>query len=71
MLRRERSHRTGRGVAEHVVVERGELEAILDGVPYPLGEGDALYFEADIPHRFDNVGEGVCSYYLVIDPNGA
>ena len=56
-----------RGVTEYVVVERGRLRAILGGEDYLMEEGDALYFEADIPHRFDNVGRGECSYYLVID----
>jgi transcriptional regulator with XRE-family HTH domain len=56
-----------RGVEEYVVVERGWLKAILGGEDYLLEEGDALYFEADVPHRFDNAGEGECSYYLVID----
>ena len=56
-----------RGVAEYVVVERGRLRALLGGDEYFLDEGDALYFEADITHRFDNAGEGECSYYLVID----
>ena len=55
-----------KGVEEHIVVERGELEAILDGERYLLREGDALYFAADVPHRFDNVGRGECAYYLVI-----
>jgi len=54
------------GVEEHIVVERGSLRAMLAGEEYFLGEGDALYFEADMPHRFDNVGKGTCSYYLVI-----
>ena len=35
-----------------------------------LEEGDAVYFEADVPHRFDNAGEGECSYYLVISSGG-
>jgi quercetin dioxygenase-like cupin family protein len=35
-----------------------------------LGEGDALYFEADVRHRFDNAGKGECSYYLVISSRG-
>jgi transcriptional regulator with XRE-family HTH domain len=59
-----------RGVQEHVVVEKGELAAILGGEEYRLREGDAIYFEADVPHRFDNLGAGTCSYYLVIDSAG-
>ncbi|HKH78219.1 MAG TPA: cupin domain-containing protein [Rubrobacteraceae bacterium] len=38
---------------------------------YLLQEGDSLYFEADVAHRFDNAGEGPCSYYLVIVSKGA
>ncbi len=60
-----------RGVEEYVVVERGRLRAIIGGGDYLLDEGDALYFEADVPHRFDNVGERECSYYLVIDSKGS
>ena len=60
-----------RGVEEYVVVEWGRLRAILGGEEYLLEEGDALYFEADVPHRFDNAGEGECGYYLVIDSNGS
>jgi transcriptional regulator with XRE-family HTH domain len=60
-----------KGVAEYVVVERGRLRAVLGGEEYLLEEGDALYFEADVAHRFDNAGEGECSYYLVISSGGA
>ena len=56
-----------RAVEEYVVVERGRLRAVLGGEDYLLEEGDALYFEADVPHRFDNAGKGECSFYLVID----
>ena len=59
-----------RGVEEYVVVERGRLRAVLGGDEYLLEEGDAAYFEADVAHRFENVGEGACSYYLVIDSRG-
>jgi len=59
-----------RGVEEHIVVERGTLRAILGSEEYLLREGDAVYFEADVPHRFDNAGEGECSYYLVISSQG-
>ncbi len=54
------------GVEEYLVVERGRLRAVLGGEDYLLEEGDALYFEANIPHRFDNVEVGECSYYVVI-----
>jgi transcriptional regulator with XRE-family HTH domain len=60
-----------RGVSEYVVVERGRLRALLGTDEYFLERGDALYFEADVTHRFDNAGEGECSYYLVIDSNAS
>jgi transcriptional regulator with XRE-family HTH domain len=59
------------GVEEYIVVERGQLRAVLGGEEYLLEEGDALYFEANVAHRFDNAGEGECSYYLVIDSKGS
>jgi transcriptional regulator with XRE-family HTH domain len=59
-----------RGVEEYLVVERGRLRAILGGEEYLLDEGDAIYFAAEVPHRFDNAGEVECSYYLVIDSKG-
>jgi transcriptional regulator with XRE-family HTH domain len=58
------------GVEEHVVVEKGRLKAVIGGEEYLLEEGDALYFEADASHRFDNTGDGECSYYLVIVSKG-
>ncbi|CAN5717868.1 helix-turn-helix domain-containing protein [soil metagenome] len=60
-----------RGVEEYIVVERGRLVATLDGEKHVLEEGDAMYFEADVTHRFDNAGVGECSYYLVIDSGRA
>jgi len=57
-----------RGVEEYLLVEKGRLRVILGGEEYVLDEGDSAYFEADVTHRFDNVGEGECSYYVVIDP---
>ena len=60
-----------RGVEEYVAAEKGRLRAVLGGEEYLLEEGDALYFEADMSHRFDNAGNGQCSYYLVIVSKGA
>jgi transcriptional regulator with XRE-family HTH domain len=59
-----------RGVEEYVVVEKGRLKAVIGGEEHLLEEGDALYFEADASHRFDNTGDGECSYYLVIVSKG-
>ena len=59
-----------RGVEEYVAVEKGSLRVVIGGGEHSLGEGDALYFEADVPHRFDNTGDGECSYYLVIVSKG-
>lgn len=60
-----------RGVEEYLVVESGRLRAVLGGEEHLLEEGDALYFEADVAHRFDNAGEGEASYYLVISARDA
>ena len=54
------------GVEQYMVVEQGKLRATLDGEEYLLNEGDALYFSADRQHRFDNIGDGPCSYYVVL-----
>ena len=59
-----------RGVDEYVVVESGRLRVVLDGEAYLLEEGDAVYFEADVARKFDNAGEGECSYYLVVVSKG-
>jgi transcriptional regulator with XRE-family HTH domain len=59
-----------RGVEEYVAVEKGRLRAVIGDEEYLLEEGDALYFEADVSHRFDNIGDGECSYYLVIVSKG-
>ena len=59
-----------RGVEEYVVVEKGRLRTFVGDEEHLLEAGDALYFEADVSHRFDNAGDGECSYYLVIVTNG-
>ena len=56
----------GRGSHKYLVVEQGKLKVTLDMTEYCLEQGDAFYFDADVRQRFDNIGQGVCSYYLVI-----
>jgi len=60
-----------KGTEKYLVVERGTLVVTLSGEDYRVGPGDALYFEADAPHRFTNAGRGVCSYFLVISQRAA
>lgn len=55
-----------RGAEKYVVVEQGRLRVVLPGGAHLVDAGDALYFECDVAHRFENAGKGVCSYYLVI-----
>jgi transcriptional regulator with XRE-family HTH domain len=54
------------GVEQYVIVERGRLQVTVGVEEYALETGDALHFEADASHRFDNAGEGECGYYSVI-----
>lgn len=56
-----------RGTEGYVVVGSGTLRAVIGGEAYLLETGDALYFDADVAHRFDNAGEGGCCYYAVFD----
>lgn len=55
-----------KGVEGYVAVERGRVGVVIGVEERRLEEGDALYFEADVGHRFDNTGEGECIYYLVV-----
>jgi transcriptional regulator with XRE-family HTH domain len=55
-----------KGTEKYLVVERGRLRVVIEGRDHFLNAGDSFYFEADAPHRFDNAGKGVCSYYLVV-----
>ena len=54
------------GTEKFLVVEQGKLRVVIEGQNHVLNAGDSLYFEADTPHRFDNTGRGICSYYLVV-----
>jgi quercetin dioxygenase-like cupin family protein len=39
-----------------VYVARGSLEVDLDGDVHALGEGDALLFDGEVPHRLRRTG---------------
>ena len=44
------------GARETAVVTGGRLRLVCDGETYDLGEGDAVTFDADLPHHFVNPG---------------
>jgi transcriptional regulator with XRE-family HTH domain len=54
------------GSRETAVVLSGRLSLVCDGVPHELGEGDAVTFDADLPHHFENPGRGAAQFMSVI-----
>jgi len=51
-------------------VIKGELEVRLGKERYYLKEGDSIYFQSRIPHRFKNTGEGkVISIWAMTPPS--
>ena len=57
------------GVQEYIFVGSGRLRIELGNPVFKdeLGEGDSFFFEADTEHRFIDVGDEECRYFLVID----
>ena len=55
------------GTRENIVVVQGAVEIKAGGEPpRVLGEGDAILFEADVPHRYRNLGSTEVVLYLVM-----
>lgn len=61
----ERADAHRHGTVENLVVAAGTVEVIVGKQPYILGEGDALVFEADVPHVYRNMTGGPALVYLV------
>jgi quercetin dioxygenase-like cupin family protein len=61
-----------KGVQEFIFVAKGKLKVELGNGSFEdeLEEGDSFYFEADTEHRFMNLTDEECHYYLVIDSSG-
>jgi transcriptional regulator with XRE-family HTH domain len=45
------------GSRETILVTRGAVAFVCDGVRHDLSEGDAVTFDADLPHCFENPGK--------------
>ena len=54
------------GSRETAVVQEGTVELVIDSARHALREGDAVTFDADLPHHFENPGDGEASFYAVV-----
>ncbi|MGI8439839.1 MAG: helix-turn-helix domain-containing protein [Thermoleophilaceae bacterium] len=54
------------GSRETAVVLSGRLRLVCDGAPYELEQGDAVTFDADLPHHFHNPDATEASLLAVV-----
>jgi len=55
------------GTVENLVVTQGAVEVLVGReAPKLLGEGDAILFQADVPHRYRNMRSVEAALYLVM-----
>lgn len=62
----EQAHAHPPGTVENLVVSAGNVEVGVDGRKHPLQTGDAIWFAADTPHHYRNLGENEAVMYLVM-----
>ncbi|MGI8597521.1 MAG: helix-turn-helix domain-containing protein [Thermoleophilaceae bacterium] len=54
------------GSRETAVVTIGRLTLLCDGAAHDLAEGDAVTFDADLPHHFENPGQDEARFFAVV-----
>jgi transcriptional regulator with XRE-family HTH domain len=54
------------GSRETAVALKGVVRLVCDGMAHDLAEGDAVTFDADLPHHFENPGRGESQFMSVI-----
>ncbi len=54
------------GSRETAIVHGGTVTFACDGDRYELGPGDAVTFDADLPHHFENRGNDRATLYAVV-----
>ena len=54
------------GSRETAVVESGRVTLVIDGARHDLRTGDSVTFDADLPHHFENPGQGQASLLAVV-----
>ena len=54
------------GSRETIYVSSGSAALVVDGERYELGDGDAVTFDADLPHHFENQGDEPAELLAVV-----
>ena len=54
------------GSRETAVVQSGRVRLMCAGVAHDLADGDAVTFDADLPHHFENRGEADARFLAVV-----
>jgi len=54
------------GSRETAIVDRGPVPFVCGGAAHDLEDGDSVTFDADLPHHFENPGEGEARFYAVV-----
>jgi transcriptional regulator with XRE-family HTH domain len=54
------------GSRETAIVTSGRLRLVCDGATHDLAEGDAVTFDADLPHHFENPGRREAHFLAVV-----
>ncbi len=54
------------GSRETAVILSGTIALIVDGSRHELDEGDAVTFDADLPHHFENESDEPARFLAVI-----
>jgi transcriptional regulator with XRE-family HTH domain len=54
------------GTTENLIVSSGALHLLVDTESFSLDAGDAVFFEADVPHEYHNPGDDEAVMFLVM-----
>ena len=54
------------GSRETAIVESGRIRLVCGGADHDLEDGDAVTFDADLPHHFENPGDEEARFYAVV-----
>jgi XRE family transcriptional regulator, regulator of sulfur utilization len=54
------------GSRETAVVTEGRVRLVCAGLSHELEEGDAVTFDADLPHHFENAGDSDARLFAVV-----